>query len=182
MTQKALILDASALINILGTGAERRLLDGLGGVCEIEENTVKEVTRNPADGQPAGPSISALTRSRCLTIRKMSDTSYAKYIELVAAAPDQALGRGESAALAYAAQVGGIVVLDDQKARRIGQARFPACEQVTSAWLFKRAADGLGLNDKQIGELLVLARTKARMHVLARDEAWVNRCISRANA
>ena len=180
MTQKVLILDASALINILGTGAEMRLLGALGGLCEMEENTVKEVIRNPVDGKPAVPSINALTRSRCLTIRKMSGASYVKYVELVAAPPEQALGRGESAALAYAAEVGGAVVLDDQKARRIGQTLFPDCQQLTSAWLFKRATDRLGLGDKEIGELLHLARTNARMHVLSHDEAWVNRCIASA--
>ena len=181
MTQKVLILDASALINILGTGAEKRLLEAFRGFCEIEENTVKEVIRNPANWQPAGPFINALTRSGCLTIRKMSDTSYARYVELVAAAANQALGRGESAALAYAAEIGGAVVLDDQKARRIGKIQFAECQQLTSAWLFKRAAEKLGLSDKQIGELLVLAKMNARMHVLPSDSAWVNRCTASAS-
>jgi len=170
--QAVLVLDASAIINLLATGAPERVLSAFGQASVIEENTLKEIIRNPFDSAPAMPYIDKLVSGGLIRIARMNATSYAHYIDLVGGKPRDALGQGESAAIACALEVQGLVVLDDLKARRISAARFPRVEQTTTVGLFRMAAMNGQISDSEIADLLVLARTNARMHVLDADKNW----------
>jgi predicted nucleic acid-binding protein len=169
-----LVLDASAVINLLGCGAPERILAALECRCVVEENTRKEVVRNPFNSEPAEPHVEKLVAAGLLTIGRMSDASYEDYVELVSGDPREALGRGESAAIAYAAEVGGVIVLDDLKARRIANAKFRERPLLTSVALFRKAGPPKGIPMKELSELVILARQNARMHVLQQDRDWVD--------
>jgi predicted nucleic acid-binding protein len=168
-----LVLDASAIINVLGCGSPERILGPFGRNCVVEEGTLKEVIRNPFDGQPAAVYTSKLISAGHLTVVRMNDASYAHYIQLVGGNPEEALGHGESAALAYAQEAVATVVLDDRKARRIGRTVFPNCPQSTSVALFRKAAELAGMTKEEIGVLVKLACDKARMHILVEDREWI---------
>jgi len=169
-----LVLDASPIINALGCGAPERILAPFDGKCVVEENTLKEVIRNPFDMKHAGPVLEGLIDRNYLKVVRLGDVGYESYIELVAASASDALGRGEAAALAYAQEVGAVIVLDDRKARRIGCERFPACKQYSSLTLFRHAAETSGMTLNQIIPLVSLAFEKARMHVLPEDRLWLD--------
>ena len=174
MSDSLVVLDASALINLLGCGSPAVILDALAGRCAIEEKTLAEILQDPFTNGPAGPSIGRLLSKSTLTVQRMSPTAYADYLELVSSPLETALGHGESAALAHADDVRATVVLDDRKARRIGKSRFPKCDQWTSVKLFRVAADLCGLPRNEIGSLIHFARENARMHILDFDQPWVD--------
>jgi len=161
------------MINLLGCGSPRTVLGAFKRRCVIEENTLKEVVRDPFINGSAQPTMDQLMRDESLIVQRMSAAAYAQYLDLVSPEPRDALGRGESAAIAHANDIGGVVVLDDLKARRIARARFGACEQWTSVTMFRGAAESLGLTKEQTSALICTAREKARMHVLAEDLSWV---------
>lgn len=174
MKKTVLVLDASAMINLLGCGSPERILSALGQESALEESTLKEVIRNPINSEPARPYVDKLVSAGLIRITRMNDESYSHYIDLVSGEPKEALGRGESAAIAYAVEVSGVVILDDVKARRVGKARFPACVQLTSAALFRLAAERAQLTNREIVGLLDFARENARMHFLEDDQKWVD--------
>jgi predicted nucleic acid-binding protein len=173
VSKPLLVLDASAIINLLGCGSPHLLLGALSDRCVVEENTLKEVIRDPFTNRSAEQTIGILVSNRKLTVQRMSAPAYSQYLNLVSAEPRDALGRGESAALAHANDISAVVVLDDRKARRLGGARFPDCPQWTSIGLFREASEAVGMSPQQIGLLIQLACEKARMHVLDDDRVWV---------
>lgn len=173
MRDKILVLDASPTFNILGSGSPELILAALSGLCVIEERTLQEVQRNPFDNSAAAPVIEKLIARGHLKAMRMGSTAYEQYLELVAADSTNALGHGESAALAYANEIEAIVVLDDRKARRIGKIRYPGCEQCTSIELFRRASKAGAISRRQTAELLRLAISNARMHVWPEDRKWL---------
>lgn len=173
MSQKVLVLDASPIFNILGSGSSERVLDALSGLCVVEEHTLKEVIRNPFDNLPAAATIEKLLARGCLRTTRMGGNAYEQYLELVAANSVDALGRGESAALSYANEVRGIVVLDDRKAKRIGKKRFPSCDQWTSIELFRQARKAGAISKREMAKIVQLAISNARMHVLVEERKWL---------
>lgn len=173
MSQETVVLDASPMLNILGSGSPQLILTSFAGACLVEENTLKEIQRDPFDGGPALPIIERLIASACLRVTRMGSAAYEHYLELVASDSVHGLGRGESAALAYANEIGAIVVLDDRKARRIGKMKFPKCIQWTSVELFKRGLRASGIPKNQTADLVRFAIGKARMHISPEDREWL---------
>lgn len=167
------VLDASVVINILGCGSPERILRPLSGRCVVEENSAKEVLQNPFDKTPAADTLERLVGQGFLQVVKMSNPAYLEYLELVSAEPQVALGRGESAAIAYASSVGAGVVLDDRKARRISRERCPRISQSTSVALFRLAFEIDRTPAGEIAKLIRCAISHARMHVLDEDSGWV---------
>jgi hypothetical protein len=103
----------------------------------------------------------------------MGEVAYEEYLELVGARIPEALGSGESAALALANEVQGIVVLDDRKARRIARLKYPGCTQWSSARLFKEAFAIGAVPNNVVIEGTRNAMTRARMHISAEDRDWI---------
>jgi hypothetical protein len=132
------------------------------------------VRRDPFDGSPAENKIQSFVTNGHLKIARMGGDSYELYLRLVGAESPDGLGRGESAALAYASETGGVVVLDDRKARRIGASICPGCVQWTSVELFRRGLTRTSLPKPRVAEIVRLALLNARMHVFASDRPWLD--------
>ena len=159
------------MLNLLGTGSPERVLKSLGG-CVIEEHTLREVRRNPFDNEPAEPIVKRLVAAGLIKIARMGPEAYEKYLELVADQPGESLGSGESAALALAESIRGLVVLDDSKGRRIGEAKC-SCAQITTGELFRRAALAGNIPNEELRLLVQSAIRKARMHLRKDDRGWL---------
>ena len=114
-----LVLDASAVLNLLGTGRAADVLRLVGRETVIVEEAVREVERNPLDGSAGSAAIDALVCAGLLHIRPLLPSGYEVFANLVAAPSPDGLDDGEAATVAYAVDVGGIPLLDEKKATRI---------------------------------------------------------------
>jgi len=110
----AIVLDASVLINILGSGSPADLLAAIGHQLIIPEPTLAEVSFDPSAKQPAAARTVELIEAGLLTAVPILGEA-ARLFSLLAAE----MGDGEAAAVAYAIETEAFVAIDDRKARRV---------------------------------------------------------------
>lgn len=160
-----LVLDASVLFNILGTGKPKAILQAVGVECWVEQRTAAEVRRMPGQRTEGAP-LQPLFEDGCLQLCRMSDDAYETYISLVGGAPTETLDDGESAAIAVATNGLGSVVLDDKKARRILSSRFGVANPGSSLTLLLTAATRANWTLQELRAVITAARTVSRMAVI----------------
>lgn len=165
-----LVLDASALINLLGCGNPGLVLAALGVRCLIEQRTLAEITRHPVGDISREATLDALLSDGLLYPCRMTSEEYDIYLSLVSGRPSDVLGDGESAAIATACGTGHALILDDRKARRICGARFPGIPVASSLGLFIEAGNRAGWSIVQVRDLVHTAREMARMNVVRGEE------------
>jgi predicted nucleic acid-binding protein len=177
VSQIRLVLDASPLICLLGTGSPEVILAALPARCFVEERVLPEVQRCPFDNTSALPKLGRLGECGLLSVERMSSAAYAQYLALVSGPAGDSLGRGESASLAFAWERDFHVVLDDRKAHRVSGEHYPNLKRATTARLFRMATEAGGLTAASVAPLLSNALRTARMHVWPEDRSWVDSVI-----
>jgi predicted nucleic acid-binding protein len=166
-----LVLDASAIINLLGCGEMPRVLQALGALCVVEERTLGEVLRHPVPGQDHGPVLDGLRRLGALKVERMTAPEYEIYLSLVQGSVTSRLGNGESAAIALASR-GYMVILDDNKARSVVSREYPSTRFCSTLRLLLTAGKRGSWPIAQVQRLVLSARRHARMGVprMERDD------------
>ena len=166
----AFILDASAIINLLGSGDMPAVVRALGATCFVETRTLREIQRHPIPGLDHRPVLADLQREGRLTVERMSGLEYETNLSLVAGTLASRLGSGESAAIALAAR-GHALVLDENKARRIVAQSFPAVPFFSTLRLLLAAAQRASLPVEQVRQWVLSARVHARMGVPREEQS-----------
>lgn len=167
------VLDTSAVINLLGTAAATRLLQGLAQPCLVEERVISELKYHPIPGKSLVAEFEELHATGLLTRTRMSDGAYEVFVGLAAVSGVGGLGIGESAAISVAQDIGGVVVLDDRKARRRAQAGFPSMKFVSSTQVFLEAAFRSKMADDELRMVFQAALANASMGILNDERALV---------
>ncbi|MFM0453907.1 hypothetical protein PQR21_26275 [Paraburkholderia nemoris] len=165
-----LVLDASVLFNLLGTGIAKELLQALAVPCWVEERTAAEIRRLPGQRTESAP-LQPLLDDGCLKLCRMSTRGYETYLSLLSGPSTDTLDDGESAAIAMAVEGLGSVVLDDKKARRILAIRFPGFVSGTSLSLIIEAARRATWNEQKLRDAVTMARDVSRMAVVLHERA-----------
>lgn len=165
-----LVLDASAVFNLLGSTQPVEVVQALGVDCCIEERTLKEIKRHPIAGLCHKEALDGLYRAAGVRICRMSDDEYKLYLSLVSGAPSECLDDGESAAIAYAVSQKQAIILDDGKARRVLQRRFPSTFAASSLRMFLVAGERAGWGTEKLKKLIQAARVNARMNIVKGEE------------
>jgi predicted nucleic acid-binding protein len=163
-----IVLDASAIINLLGCGDMQGVLVALGAAAVVEERTLKEVRHHPVTGLELEPVLDALRRAGMLQVARMTDLEYETYLTLIQGSLAQRLDDGESAAIALTAR-GMPVVLDENKARGLVRRKLPAVRYGSTLIVMFAAATRAGWPIERVQQLVIKARRHARMGV-PRDE------------
>lgn len=168
-----LVLDTSAVINMLGCGSAEMVLRCLARSCIVEERVLSELIYHPIPQRDAQREIQDLIREGLLNVVRMMDEDYELYLELAGASGSSGLGVGESAAIAIAARRGHVVVLDDRKARRRTGTQFPQLRLMSSATVFLAAARAGKLSMQQTRDLFKAAFDNGSMCILKEERALV---------
>lgn len=176
-----LVLDASVLFNLLGTGMPKELLQALGVACWVEERTAAEVRRMPGQRTESAP-LQPLLDDGSLKLCRMSERAYETYLSLLSGPSTDTLDDGESAAIAMAVEGLGSVVLDDKKARRILAARFPRVASGTSLSLIIEAARRAAWSEEKLRDAVTVARDVSRMAVVLHERALFAELFAAATA
>ena len=169
LRQGELVLDASVVFNLLGSGEPVGFLRGLGHRCLIEQKTLEEVKRHPIPGKDLAAALSALFMEGILQEVRMTEVEYDTFIRLVHAPLGVRLDDGESAAIAISARGAGIV-LDEKRARRRVADETPDTVVVSSLRLMLTSAHRQAWSMRRIQDAIQEARLHARMGV-PKDDA-----------
>lgn len=170
---KKLVLDASVLINLLGTGLSDVLLKSLNRVIVVDEVALREVTIDPFSRKDPTEVLNSLRQNGLIEVIRMSRETYALFIDLTGGDPPDDLDDGEAATLAQAALGDCVAVIDEKKATRVAGANFPnvtvlnSLDLLTSSELLKHnGRDG-------VAEFVYLALRNARMRVAPSERQWI---------
>lgn len=158
------VLDASVIINLLGTHQPAEVLRALGHRSLVEERTLREVRKHPVPGLQLEPVLDELRSQGLLEAVRMTDDEYEVYLGYVSAPLGKRLDDGESAALAISPR-GSCIVLDERKARGRAASDAPALVVVSSLRLFITSAHRAAWPPSKLRELVEAALSSARMGV-----------------
>jgi predicted nucleic acid-binding protein len=167
----ALVLDASALINLIATEDPVAVLDALPNPIVLEE-VVTEIRRHPRTGT-IGPDVIAPLLAGPLTRVALDEHDADRFVALVSAAPPDDLDDGEAATISYATRRGLACVIDERKGHRILGQNFEGCPALTTVTVYRELLVQ-GVFDRDfIATCLYDSLRFARMRIVAADMGWV---------
>ena len=167
-----IILDASVIINILGSGKPIDVLSSLNRTIMVEKTVLQEVTFDPFTRKSADTIISELLDLGCITQVTMCNDSYMDFLDMVSAPSPNGLDDGEAATIAYANIYKEIIaVIDEKKGLRVASERYPNLTLATSLDIF--SDPNLLSNGHDVAGLVYSALIKSRMRVPSHWEEWV---------
>ena len=172
-THQDLVLDASALINLLGTGRSEIILRALNRTVKVDEIAFSEVTIDPFTMKSPAGVLSELRKLNLIEVVSMNKDAYEVFIGLTGADPPDDLGDGESATLAQAASCNCAAVIDERKATRIAGTQFASVALLNSLDLLAAPEMFQAHNRETVVEAIYHALHNARMRVRQTERAWI---------
>lgn len=175
---KELAIDASVLINVLGTGEPDTVLSALARPVIIASAAHREVTRDPYTSTMASDTLDTLQAQGLLVRCDLDAIATQHMVALVAAPGPDGLDDGEAATIALAARRGCSAVIDEARGRRIaasvpidagtlGTLDILACESVQRA-----------LGKERFRAAILSAARVARMRIPLELGPWAEALLS----
>ena len=171
-----LILDASVVINLMGSGQAEAIVDAIGCPVLLEENVRREFRYHPRDGRDSQRIMDELVNGGRFSVIQMSPVEYDRFLEFTGAPSPDDLGDGEAATLACA--VGrGVAAIDDRKALRIAGVACPEVHVYCSMDIICAEHVIDRLTEDTLRAAVFDAIRYSRMHVPDRWHAWTCKLI-----
>ncbi|MDR3385431.1 MAG: hypothetical protein P4L92_00135 [Rudaea sp.] len=171
--RRTLVLDTSAVLNMLACGTAARLLGALDLTLIVPQQVIVEVKREPVVPDDPSHSMEGLLQRGALQAHHLTGSGYDTFIELAAAEPPDGLGDGEAATIATAEQLACECVIDERKAIRIARGRRADVGVLCSLDLFLIAEERKAFAAEVLADLVFKALFHARMRVPQNHRAWV---------
>lgn len=134
-SEAALVTDASAIINLNGSGVAKQILQLVPHPVLVVRQAVNELENGRKRGHGDADRLARLIEHGLVEVRDLGDLGSGIYESLVAGVASQTLDDGEAASIALGIEAKGIVVIDDRKAITICGSRFPSLEVVSTSGL-----------------------------------------------
>lgn len=170
---RTLVLDTSAVLNMLACGTAARLLGALDMKLIVPQQVIVEVKREPVAPDDPSHSMEGLLQGGALQAHHLTGPAYDTFVELAAAEPPNGLDDGEAATIATAEQLACECVIDERKAIRIARARRTDVNVLCSVDLFLIAQARKAFDAAMLADLVFKALFHARMRVPQNHHAWV---------
>lgn len=169
-----IILDASAVINLNGSGAARPILGALRQEVFVADDVVEELAlaRGTANGRRDAELLEDLIGGRMVARRALGASGLALFETLTIGTSVTTLEDGEAATIALALEIGGAAVIDESKGRRLAAQHAPGVPLIASIEMFCHplVQDALGSG---LADAVFSALQQSRMQVLASHHAWI---------
>jgi hypothetical protein len=170
---QTLVLDASVVINLLGSAQPERVLGVFARrpvlVVDIARDEVK---RDPSNNKPATPTLMALESAELIKCVTLSEPAYGTFLDLVGAPAPDDLGDGEAATIAHAEEIKGTIVLDERKAQRIALARAAPRPVLSTLDLLSSTEIAEILPRVELADIVFASLRNARMRVPDLFRPW----------
>ena len=165
-TSDPLVLDASVLINLSATGSCAGILSALPNRIWATEQVAAEVRpRRSRQSVSAGTAYQPVKLSERLETVSLKEAAVKVFQDLVSGPGPQTLGDGEAATISLANEEGAISVMDDRKALRICNARFPDLRTASTMDILTHRQVCTALGERRSADLVFEALQNARMRV-----------------
>ena len=161
---RAIVADTSAIINLNATDRAEEIFRLFPSPPVVTESVRWELQAGEAQGHQDIAGLEALVRRGACRVVEVGDGA-AIQSSLVEGRATETLGDGEAATVAYASAYDRAAMIDDKKARRICNERFPAVPVVATAELLLHPVVKSALGTDGQADAIVAALQGARMSV-----------------
>ena len=164
----AMVADASAVISLVASGAARELLGGLPSVLRVPKVVVQELETGRSKWTTSD-SLALLIADGCIEVVELDEAGSDHFESLVVGSAVDTLDDGEAATIAYALTSGSVAIIDERKACRICEERFPHLVVQSAVSLLTGTVAERVLGGTGVGDALFNALTSGRMRVRLQD-------------
>jgi predicted nucleic acid-binding protein len=179
----SLVLDASALINLLGTGIAGEMLKAANRPMLVEDYAFEELRRHPLPKRDIRSELAALLDSQGLRRVTMDDSARTLFRELTDGDLTVGLDDGEAATITYAmSHAAAIPVIDEKKASTVFVQRWASRTIVDTVTLLSQASVVNAFTDEQYGAAVHSALLYARMRVPKAARPWIRTLLGEERA
>jgi predicted nucleic acid-binding protein len=168
-----IVLDSSAVINILACGQPARFLSSLGCSVVVPRQVINEICREPVQHTDNRDSFPELLQSGLLLPHDLANGHYLEFLNLVGAAAPDGLGDGEAATIASAEQLRCIAIIDERKATRIARNRRPVDLTACTLDLYAYSLTTEKYAKEDVASLVFSSMQYARMRIPSERRSWV---------
>lgn len=172
-----LVADASAVINLIASGAALPILESFSLPMLVTETVASELSLGSQPGRTSADQLAALVEARAIQIVALNGSAEECFESLVIGPAADTLDDGEAATIAYARAAGTAALIDEKKARRICATRFPDVSVHTTIDLLTSAHVEKVLGSSSVAEAVFSALIAGRMRVPPTDYERVLRII-----
>ena len=173
------VLDASAIINLLGTGRALAILALLPAPVIVERKALREVTRHPIADADHMAEMAALQKAGVLLAQSMNAVGAEIFRALTANDLSGGLDDGEAATIGHAITFSeaAVPVIDERKALRIFASRWSTRVAIGTLDLLTHSRVVSGMSSGELGDVVYAALLHARMRIPANCRAWVTELV-----
>jgi predicted nucleic acid-binding protein len=169
----AIVLDASAAINICASGCAADLIRAIRSPVLVVDEVPAELEEGRRRGRKEMDELESLITGKLVQVVALQGSAEAVFESLVIGDASHTLDDGEAATIAYAVSHSAIAIIDERKALRICGERFPALLTGCTVDLFANELALSSLGTPRIAKALFDALQIARMRVLPHHVDWV---------
>lgn len=166
------ILDASAIINLNGSGLALEILTAVDHKFLVAEDVVQEIALGIETGRPDAKLLTNLIEAGAIQPVTLGTAGLELFEQITIGESFQTLDDGEAATIALAAELNAAAVIDEKKGRRICFERAPAVSLIGSVEIFLHPDVQQALGNR-LANVVFSALSVARMQVLPEHQAWV---------
>lgn len=171
--ERPLILDASVLINLIGSGYGERILAALCVPVSVSDYAADEILNGGHDDAAV---MRSLLDGALIRKEPMTPAAAALFADLVSGATQESLGDGEAATIAIANDTGAVAVIDEKQGWRIAL-RFADVQLATTVDILALPSVVISFEDGALAQAVNSALVNARMQVREHQLDWVVGCI-----
>jgi predicted nucleic acid-binding protein len=178
-----LVLDASVLINLLGTGMAGEVVQAASLPMLVEDYAFEELRRHPLREQDIRSEIAALLDSRLLRRVRMDDAARTLFRELTDGDLTAGLDDGEAATIAYAiSHAAAIPVIDEKKASAVFGRRWAPRSIIDTVALLGQPRVRAAFSTERYSAAIYSALLYARMRVPKAARPWIRELLGNTRA
>ena len=177
-----LVADASVVINLTATGFLERIVAALRNPLVVTGDVRRELARGAEKGHGTGEKLQSLTGSGVVGLADLGEVGKKIFESLVSGEILHALDDGEASVIAHAAEIGGVAMIDEKKAKKICEKSVPRVPTVMTIDLLfnERIRRALGKEGQR--DAVYNALRKAHMNVPREIEDRVVGLIGKSRA
>jgi len=167
------IVDTSAVINLTASGYAKDILGAIPNRFLVVDAVPAELDEGRNTGRLHADLVDELVSLRHLKIVSLGNQATQVFEELVFGKGIDTLDDGEAATIAYAVESAAFAIIDERKANRICNQRFPSLRMGCSMDIFSHPNVLHAIGRKKQADAVFKALRDARMRVLPHHEEWV---------
>jgi predicted nucleic acid-binding protein len=160
-----LVLDTSVILNLLGSGRAKLVLENIGDQALAPLAVLNEIRREPELPMTKDASLAELLGMGLITAIECTEGEIMLALELAGASAPDDLDDGEAYAIACAVNRKAAIGVDDNKARRVLSDRWPTIAKQFTIELIELACSRGKFDAAKHAEIVYSALRNARMRV-----------------